>query len=294
MSFLSDLGANTLGKFTSIVNNYVRYGSTISQGSVNLYLPDGSGGISHAVDLKKKMADIEWSRGYSWDVYLSPSPPAPFNGTAYGIPVVEVQSDYALLGESTDIPAANSTYRAPIRKNLFDIKVTMLDDEKGTMEQYFEDWMNSVYLWDGDTQVSRGSINFLDKSVRQLTLTKLNSKKKEIFTRQYLVYPEANLSSFNDSTGGVRNFTINLVVAGYLGKTAGSSYNSLLSGGQISGWNKASSLSDIIRQKTEPVSIYSDNWLSYTSSSPYDVRDNRSDFQKAVDDVMPNIPSSIF
>lgn len=285
MSFLSSLGANTLSKFTSLANNYINYGTSISNGSVLLNLPDGSSGVSHATDLKRRMAAIEWSRGYSWDVYLSPSPPAPFNDSAYGIPVVEVQSDYALLGESVDLPLSNSTYRAPIRKNLFDIKLVMLDDEKGTMEQYFEDWMNNVYSWDSDVRL-KGSINYLDQSVRQLTLTKLNSKKKEIFKRQYLVYPEANLSSFNDSTGAVRNFNINLVVAGYIGKSNSasvvSSSGSSILGGLRNSWNRADSLTDVIRQATTPISINSDSWQSYTNSSALDVRDTRSALEKAL------------
>ena len=217
MGFFSNLGANTLTKFTSMLNRYATYRNSISNGSVSLFLPDGSTGIAHATDVKRMMANIEWSRGYSWDVHLSPAPPPPFDKSSYGIPVVEVQCDYALLGQSGDLPQANSTYRYPKNKNLFDIKLTMLDDEKGTMEQYFEQWMNEVYSWDDDPSL-RGAINYLDQSVRQLTLAKLDSKKREIFNRQYLVYPEANLSSFNTSTGGVRTFTINLVVAGYMGR----------------------------------------------------------------------------
>ena len=295
MGLFSGLGANTLSKFTSMINRYTTYGNSIVNGSVSMFLPDGSSGVSHATDLKRKMASIEWSRGYSWDVHLSPSPPAPFDDSAYGIPVVEVDCQYALMGESGDLPQANSTYRYPHRKNFFDIKLTMLDDEKGTMEQYFEEWMNHVYSWDDDPSL-RGTINYLDKSVRQLTLSKLDSKKKEIFNRQYLVYPEANLSSFNNSTGSVRTFTINLVIAGYMGKNYTPSVGSNLGGDSITGFNKAETLTEQIRMATTPISIHDDSWQSYASSSALDVRDTRSATQKALETVVsrPNLPDSIF
>lgn len=263
-NLVSKVSANTVDKFKTLVNSYTEYGTgDISNGQVLLTIPDGSAGISIATDLKKRMADIEWSRGYSWDVYISPAPPAPFNNSSYGLPVIEVQSDFALIGNSTDLPAANSVYRAPLSKNFFDIKLTMLDDEKGTMEQYFEHWMDWVYSWDNGAL--RGTINYLDKSVRQLTITKITSTKKTLYKRTYLVYPESNFSSFDNSTGGVRNFSINLVVAGYMGREAPQSVPSHTGSNVPS--SEYGSILDAVKASTTPTSVGDARWNYYATDS---------------------------
>ena len=217
MSILSKIGANVASKFAEALKNNIRSSiANINRSSVGASI--NNSGISHATDIKQRLSQIEWSRGYSWDVYIDPAPPAPFDKTSFGLPVVNVQSDFALVGSSGTLELANAVYNFPNNKSFFQISLTLLDDEIGTMEQYFEEWTNQVYSWNDDTRL-RGTINYLEDSVRQIRLTKLNSKKQEIFTRSYLVYPEAQMASFDNSEGTVRNFQINLVVAGYLGKT---------------------------------------------------------------------------
>lgn len=235
----TNVGANVSSKFNQLVNstNTVKNSPlsvlglssgfittrtstvAIDKASVSPSFSTGRGGVSHASDIKQTLADIEWSKGYNWDVRITPEPPAPFNRYNYGIPVVDVICDFALFGVSNPYRISNGTYNVPQSKTLFDIKLTMLDDEKGTMEQYFEEWQNLVYGWDDDG----GAINYLSESVRQIDITKLDSTKREIFTRSYLVYPEQSMISVNNSVGNVRNFGINLVVAGYLGKTTSKS-----------------------------------------------------------------------
>lgn len=226
MGILQTLGANTKSKFKTIISSYAESKlSSITNGQVNLNLSDGSGGASYATDMKERMAQIEWSRGFSWDVYLSPAPPSPFNETAYGLPVVEVQSDYTMASHPNTLSFANTTYSFPWGREIFSIKLVMMDDEKGTMEQYFEDWYNQVYPWNAQG----GYTQYLDESVRELKLTKLTSTKREVFSREYLVYPQSSVTAFNNSTGNVRTFTIDLMVAGYLGKT---NYKSFYRGGE--------------------------------------------------------------
>lgn len=204
--------SNPLSALGIILNG--SYNPAFSRSSVSTNFSDG-GGVSHAPNIGQMLADIEWSKGYNWDVRIDPPPPAPFDRNNYGIPVVDVQCDFALFGGSKSVNISNATYNVPFSKTLFDIKLTLLDDEKGTMEQYFEEWQNSVYRWDD----GGGAINYLSESVRQIDITKLDSQKKAIFTRSYLVYPEQAMISVNNSQGAVRNFGINLVVAGYLGKS---------------------------------------------------------------------------
>lgn len=230
----TNVGANVTSRFNQIVNssNIVKNplsalglssgfittrasNIAIDKGSVSANFSTGRGGISHASNIQQTLSDIEWSKGYNWDVRITPEPPAPFNRYNYGIPVTDVQCDFALFGVSNPYRISNGTYNVPQSKTLFDIRLTMLDDETGTMEQYFEDWQNLVYCWED----GGGAINYLSDSVRQIDITKLDSTKRNIFTRSYLVYPEQAMISVNSSQGTVRTFNINLVVAGYLGKT---------------------------------------------------------------------------
>ena len=280
MSFLSNIGksllnkvaANTVDRFKSLVNSY-SYASPDSMDKVVLNLSDGSSGVSYETDILQRMSDIEWSRGYSWDVYISPAPPAPFNDKRYGLPAVEVQSDFSLMGESVDLPLACSTYKAPVRKNFFDIKLTLLDSYNGVLEQYFADWMNKIYSWDGSNGLG-GRINYLDKSVRTIYITKLTSTKKAIFTRSYLVYPEANMSSFDNSTGAVRSFTVNLVVAGYLGQNVSKSLPSAYVNPIPA--TEYGTLTDAIKSTTTPTPVGSTRWNSYASDSTLSIMNSQN------------------
>lgn len=176
-----------------------------------------SAGSSHATNVLDHMRQIEWSRGYSWDVFIDPAPPAPFNSTRYGLPVVEVK-DHIAYTRPWDIDAGCSTYRMPKGKALFDISLSFLDDEVGTMEQYFEKWFEQICPWEGRAG-SDGCVSYLEDIVRQIRITKVNSKKQAIFTRRYYVYPDGEIVGYNNSVGGVRTYTVILTVAGYLGKT---------------------------------------------------------------------------
>lgn len=272
-SALKTIGANTLTKFTTAVNNSISeainsqfYGTNITKGAVNLKLSNGNGGISHAVDLKKRMQNIEWSRGFSWDVHISPSPPAPFNDASYGLPVVDVDNSYTMIGNMGYLDLSGTNYQFPQRKDLFGIKLTMLDDEKGTMEQYFENWMNQIYLWNDDG----GHTGYLDESVRVLTLAKLTSTKHEIFRREYLVFPQQGVTSPNNSTGNVRQISIDLMVAGYNGKNIYKSVSKPNTAQPEPSTNLVTNygtMIDAVRAKTTPTSVGSDRWNSYTTQS---------------------------
>lgn len=283
LKFLSNIGksigekiaANTVDKFHEYVNSIsADTTDNMVMASVTSQVPDGRNGVSYATDILKRMSDIEWSRGYSWDVYITPPPKAPFDQTKYGLPVVEVQSDFSLMGESVDLPLANSTYRAPIRKNFFDIKLVLLDSYNGVMETYFEEWMDKIYSWDGSKYLN-GKINYLDQCVRTIRITKLTSTKKELFTREYLVYPEANMSSFDNSTGAVRTFTVNLVIAGYNGKTYSHSVASSSSASIPA--TEYGTLIDAVKSATSPTdSAGGKRWNRYLKDSKLNILNSQN------------------
>ena len=174
-------------------------------------------GVSHAVDYKTRLKQIEWSRGYLWDCHFSKRPDKPFNDPAFGLPVIDV-TDAVAIGQSYDMNAGISTYRFPYRKTFFDIKMTFLDNEDGVMETYFENWFDEIYQWQGLHGGDNGTMNYLTNAVRELKVTKLSTKRREIFSRKYLVYPEGTIYGYNNNESNVRSFSVILVVAGYLGR----------------------------------------------------------------------------
>ena len=193
--------ANT---YNSVMSNLDTMGKYFSQGTVSL-----------ENDLINRMAEINWARGYQWDVYIDEAPKGDFSPNSFGLPVFDIKETCAEVGDSYNLNAANTDYQFPLRKKLFDIQLTMFDNEKCDMEQYFEAWITKVYPWDG---VNSGYTQFLSESVRTLYVRKLDSMKRVIFERKYLVYPEIQLTGINNSESAIRTLTIPLVVAGFLGK----------------------------------------------------------------------------
>ena len=181
------------------------------------YSSKSKNGISHAVDYKTRLKQIEWSRGYLWDCHFSKRPDKPFNDPAFGLPVIDV-TDAVAIGQSYDMNAGISTYRFPYRKTFFDIKMTFLDNEDGVMETYFENWFDEIYQWQGLHGSDNGTMNYLTTAVRELKVAKLSTKRREIFSRKYLVYPEGTIYGYNNNESNVRSFSVILVVAGYLGR----------------------------------------------------------------------------
>lgn len=208
IGYLKNNAPNVISTYNTL-NNYYKSAQNLLSGNISAV-----GGVSYNTDLINRMANINWARGYQWDVHLDPEPEGDFSGKAFGLPVFDIKETCAEVGDSYNLNASNTDYQFPLRKKLFDIQLTMFDNEKGEMEQYFEDWINDVYAWDEHD----GYIGYLSMSVRELRITKLDSLKREIFTRTYLVYPEIQLTGVNNSDSAIRILTVPLVVAGYLGK----------------------------------------------------------------------------
>lgn len=154
------------------------------------------------------MRNINWSRSYLWEVELDDVPP-PFNKEGgFGFPAIEVDDTLA-LGSTFDFEAGINLLRVPQKKYSYDLKLTFYDDEDGTLEKFFEKWFNEIY--DND----RGVIP-VEAAVKMLLVRKLNSRRKIILTRKYLVYPNGTILGVNRTDSGPRQFMIDFVIAGYL------------------------------------------------------------------------------
>lgn len=93
----------------------------------------------------ESLRNLAWSRGYLWYCELD-GVPNPFQrGGVLGLPCTSLT--FPLVGgESLDVSTSTIDFRVPRRaNNLGEIQLNLLDDEQGTIYQFFERWYNEVY-----------------------------------------------------------------------------------------------------------------------------------------------------
>lgn len=163
-------------------------------------------------NIKNALKNINWSRSYKWDVDFvgAPSPFNSYEDNSKVFPAVNVD-DAIAVGNIYSFDAGISSYCFPKNKTYFDIRITFLDDEIGTLEQWFEQWFFNIYT-------PRG-VNYLSNSAKELHIKKLTSDDRVVFTRKYLVFPSGTLYGVNTSESHVRMFSVDLCVCAYLKKS---------------------------------------------------------------------------
>ena len=91
------------------------------------------------------MRNLNWSRSYLWYVELD-GVPNPFQrGGVLGLPCKDVQ---LTMNEADDFGWNNgiASFKVPKSANsLATITLTVVDDEQGTLRQFYERWFNEVY-----------------------------------------------------------------------------------------------------------------------------------------------------
>lgn len=91
------------------------------------------------------LRNLNWSRGYCWYVELD-GVPNPFQrGGVLGLPCTSVSFTLA-QGNSFGFTAGISQLQVPQNiSTIQQIQLNILDDEQGTIRQFFERWYNQVY-----------------------------------------------------------------------------------------------------------------------------------------------------
>ena len=135
--------------------------------------------------------------------------PYPFGASdpIKGLPVIDVDDTIA-VGDTFDWDSGIDLLRAPRRKQRYDINLRFYDTEDGILEKFFERWFNAIYD-------SEKGVLPLSTACKQLTIKKLTSERKIIFSRDYLVFPYGTLMGVNKLDSGPRQYDIGLVVAAY-------------------------------------------------------------------------------
>lgn len=175
------------------------------------------------IDFQLKLSNVNWSRPYQWKVQLHTTADDLINGAKLynfsaekdGLPVIDVQDNIAYGEEFSWETGAEPLY-VPQRKSKYEISITTLDDEDGTLELFFEYWFNLVYNQVDEYGLYRGVLP-LDKACRRLTITKMSGLLTTIYTRDYYVFPIGTLMGSNKSdTSAPRQYNIQFRVANYV------------------------------------------------------------------------------
>jgi hypothetical protein len=193
------LAENNLSKTANTVANTAK-SSTVSNLAATSITTD-------QVRVLAAMKNINWSRSYLWDVELD-DVPFPFNKRGpVGLPCTDVDDTLA-MGSTYDFEAGTNLLKVPQKKMAYDLRITIYDDEEGTLERFFESWFNQIYHETGVLPIQ--------EAVKLMRVKKLTSSKSIVFDRLYLVYPNATLMGVNRTDSGPRQFSIDFVVARYI------------------------------------------------------------------------------
>lgn len=163
---------------------------------------------------------VQWSQGYLWDVRIVDKPfgdlpedggvslkvPKPFDEW---FPAQDVEDGVADL-ESFTIEAAQSNFKIPRSSAQQSVKLTFLDDANHQLLSFFENWIETTILKEGE------SVATLKESVKILQLVKLDTQRNiiEPLVRTYWVYPEGNLVYHGSGESNPNSYTVTLVKAG--------------------------------------------------------------------------------
>lgn len=200
------------------------------------------------------MRNLNWSRGYLWYVEMD-GVPNPFQrGGVLGLPCTSVNFTLA-EGQSYSWNAGINTLNVPQSAGgTRQIQLTVMDDEQGTLRQFFERWFNQVYnpyhgvlpvteackqisiyfqkstrrnvkrvYYDIDHSLS--SIFTKGTSFSQLvkdTLGSQSSLQKQTDSMDFLVYPSGSLQySLSTNQNEVITFTVTLEIAYFVNQDFG-------------------------------------------------------------------------
>ena len=151
------------------------------------------------------LRNVNWSRSYLWEVDLDGAPTPYGPGQSPGLPVVDVDAPLA-MGHTYDIESGIQLLRVPLKSQSYDIRLTIYDDENGTLEKFFIEWFQQIYN-------PRLGVLPIHQAVRKMVVKKLNSRRQLISNITYWVYPNGTLLSANKSDSGPRQYSIEFVVA---------------------------------------------------------------------------------
>ena len=146
---------------------------------------------------------VQWKKSNSWDIKLEGCP-SPFDSW---FPAIDVQYTVAVL-QSDSVTSLG--FRVPKSTGPKNIRITFVDDEKSTLLNFFQKWMETVSPTNNSYTLSIHDA----ECTKMVHLSKLDSMRNEIKVDSYRVYPDGELEFHGDSDANLATYSLTLVVVG--------------------------------------------------------------------------------
>lgn len=162
------------------------------------------------------MRNLNWSRNYLWYVELD-GVPSPFQrGGVLGLPCKDIQFTLA-KGESFSWDGGINKFSVPQGiGGTTQIQLTLMDDEKGTLRQFFERWFNQIYhpcygvlpVSEACKQISIYLQKSTRRNIKRIYYDMDRSISKSLMGRNWLDLGKAVLNKAKDTVlGGITKST---------------------------------------------------------------------------------------
>jgi hypothetical protein len=156
----------------------------------------------------EQLRDVNWGRSYLWELFFIPAKdkPAPSHPFDYWFPASEVEEQLH-NPEAHPFEVGQQTLSIPHRMGERTITITFYDNVEGIMENWLNDWLNSIH--------NKGEyVTVLQTAIRELSIRKLDLQKNLIQVNSYYVYPNGALTFSGNSSSEARTYSMEFVVAG--------------------------------------------------------------------------------
>jgi hypothetical protein len=142
------------------------------------------------------MRSVEWGKSWNWDVrFTGPgAPPAPFDKW---FPATDYDRTVASL-QTMAIPVGPASFEIPKGTSQRTLRLTFMDDDKGTLEDWLTDWFNETMV-DPDF----GWVATLGEATRRLEIAHLDNQRGNSTLHTLYVYPSDSLQSLRDSASNL-------------------------------------------------------------------------------------------
>ena len=154
----------------------------------------------------EQIRKIQWGRAHDWDIkFEDPKLGEPFN---QWFPASDVEENIATLQTFQFEGGIWDNLQIPKSTTPCTLKVTFYDDEKHTLLNWLDNWINKEILNDGE------GVSPLEDCIKIVTIAKLDSMKNPIHLTSYYVFPEGEITFAGKSTAEAHVYTMNFIIAG--------------------------------------------------------------------------------
>lgn len=146
---------------------------------------------------------VSWAKSWQWDSQF-PTAPSPFNGW---FPATEAQRDISMV-DTHSFVGFGDTHDIPFASRARSFNVVFTDDDQGTLQQWFDDWIE-LYMFGRGQGTER-----LANIVRPCKLVKLDTTGsiKRYWSMQ--VYPVGDYTYGVSSESKFQSFMLSFRIAG--------------------------------------------------------------------------------